>query len=279
VGLVFLDRKKFPDVVLRHRHHVQHREPCLMGARVRVFSAPRDVIQGGLTVKIFCPSCGQKLSVPTTDLDSRTECPRCHVVRRAADLVPAGKTVPVIIEYDRYPTVIEATPFGRQAAQPTADVVPDTERMAGAAVPSPQPNAPAKEPGVPGAAGRQPGIKTRAVRGIVAGTAAAGQFGSYVLQCAAWVDRMLSGKRPHVVGAVSVFVLAAPLVDPLMGRSGLASAITLGLFVCTLLALALARLDAFRDAEGFKRKLVDRMIDETRMRREGHAVVAVFAMP
>src|ERR1035441_4570616 len=58
---------------------------------------------------MFCPACGQRLSVPTKDLSVLYECPRCHDVRAASDLVSKRQTVPAVpaAEADVYETAIQ----------------------------------------------------------------------------------------------------------------------------------------------------------------------------
>ena len=47
-------------------------------------------------IKLFCPHCGQKLSVPSDDLQQFYECPRCHRIEPATELVSADQTLTAV---------------------------------------------------------------------------------------------------------------------------------------------------------------------------------------
>lgn len=264
--------------------------------------------------------------MPTRDLSLLYECPRCHDVRAASELVSKRNTVPAVPAADAlaYETAIEPQrvftepipPTVREPDAPPAAQPPPTLRMPNAPGPvparvpamspipvdasphrmtPPMPGAlhaafqlvvaPARPPVVPNtfpaplpqphvaaplpalAPGGQPppvyqpGFKTRAIGGLVAGTVAAGRFASFVLRCAAGADRFLHGKRAISLGGAACLVLVAPVVEPALG-SGIASVVSLALFIGILALLGLARIDAFRDDTGFHASLVVRTIVE-----------------
>jgi len=78
---------------------------------------------------MFCPECGQKLALPTTDLRVRFRCPRCHTVHEASSLVPKRTTVPAvpIVEFQSYEQAMvpEAIGAGRSVQEePVRATVP-----------------------------------------------------------------------------------------------------------------------------------------------------------
>jgi len=113
--------------------------------------------------KMFCPSCGQRLSVPTRDLSLLYECPRCHDVRAASELVSKRNTVPAVPAADAiaYETAIEPLRVVSERIPPTMrepDLVPPTARM---------PNAPGRvAPPALRLAASPPGVTPPAPPGI-----------------------------------------------------------------------------------------------------------------
>lgn len=57
--------------------------------------------------KIFCPSCGQKISIDARDLRKRVACPRCAVTHHLGELIPRAVTLDAVPvpENDSPPTI------------------------------------------------------------------------------------------------------------------------------------------------------------------------------
>lgn len=71
-----------------------------------------------LSVTLFCPQCGQKLSLPTVDLRQHFRCPRCHAEASAADLIPPQRTLAAVpIESVRPSTGAPPSPSTNFVAQ------------------------------------------------------------------------------------------------------------------------------------------------------------------
>lgn len=49
-----------------------------------------------LAIELFCPLCGQRLSLPVRGLHREFLCPRCHTKHRGAELVAHGDALPVL---------------------------------------------------------------------------------------------------------------------------------------------------------------------------------------
>lgn len=52
-------------------------------------------MNGGHSVSLFCPECGQALVIPTVDLRSTFQCPRCGTLHNTGHLVPLQTPIPV----------------------------------------------------------------------------------------------------------------------------------------------------------------------------------------
>jgi hypothetical protein len=90
-------------------------------------------------VKLFCPECGQKLAVPSHDLQRMYRCPRCGVAHVAADLVSKRTTVPIVavddavtLETAMPPQLVEPEASTPEDAIPETQSMPATARMPGA---------------------------------------------------------------------------------------------------------------------------------------------------
>lgn len=89
------------------------------------------------TLKKFCPTCGQKLAIPTRDLSLVVQCPRCATQLSVGEFVGVNSTLPVVVSARPAPQLAEQPPpttSSESAAVQLAESPADALRSAGASV-------------------------------------------------------------------------------------------------------------------------------------------------
>lgn len=222
-----------------------------------------------LSVTLFCPHCGQKLSLPTTDLQQHFRCPRCHAEASAAELIPPQKTLAAVpIESVRPPASV--TPEG---VPPAAIVHPVLQPPAAPAGPTPAPmGAPSWSPpwtleppaGSPSPVASPPapvgsvepaplvlpedfGRDERLLEGgRESGLLRAARF---VLDLAERFDAFTYGYRLPILYVLSGIYCITAILTAVLGRFA-GEGPALGVFFFVLLTYGLARLSMFRTEDG-----------------------------
>lgn len=207
----------------------------------------------GAVQKVFCPACGQKLAIPTLDLQSAYACPRCHSTHLAGDLIPKGATVPGV-PVDLTPSPghsMRAIPVLAQAAPGAALHPALVERQESPPLLVSGPTAaPAHAPTLGPSQSNL--LDARALLDAARDTAAvANVVVAKALDAAEWIDARLHRWRSKAffilcsLVAFAEFAAALADVDPLWVE--LPAFLLLAVLSTTLL---LARVASFRDERG-----------------------------
>jgi hypothetical protein len=192
-----------------------------------------------LSINLFCPHCGQKLSLPTVDLRRSFRCPRCQVEERAADLVPPAKTVPAVpIASIKAPEVIA----GPRMDVPQVLACPPPAPPAVMTAPSPGSSLPlefAASPPASTALEPRPAAPASLPLRIV----------RFILHCAERFDALSYGHRDKILYTLAG-IYCFSVVGSLITKVPTWERVALAVFFFVLGAYGLARLALFRREDG-----------------------------
>ena len=223
-----------------------------------------------------CPSCGQRLSLPTVDLQQSFQCPRCQRPLRASDLVAKHLTVNAVPLPSPFPPHVHggspsfhaspSSPGGAHTGQaggithgvPAPAVSSFTATPPFSQTPTPSPSAPAHVLAAPGALAPAspggPGLWTSAFELGHQGVEFAGDAGGKVAQWCSRVDARLHSGRAVLVFVVALPTGIAPFLDAYLfsmpGGIHLLTWLLSGALALLVAILFVARLGSLRDEDG-----------------------------
>lgn len=215
-------------------------------------------MQPGTSLSVFCPACGQALTIPLHDLQARFPCPRCQTWHVVADFTDRSQPVAVA----PVPPAAHGPPQPWTPPPHVAPPWPSAYAAPPAAVMSPPPGAfsalPPHSPAELGAAPQPtPSPASSATRStpeaLLAGSVQAAQMGvaaarqstSWLLDVADWIDGKLAGRRVLVLGAASIVGVLLQSV----GEQATLAWFSGVLFLVALAVMALAFVARCRDED------------------------------
>ena len=196
-------------------------------------------------VTVACPTCGQALTIPTTDLAATFACPRCATPHKAAVLVPPETPIPAIAV--RVDPGLDASSTSPNTPPPPIGALPSLPLVE----PSPTPKPAAPAPRGPGVVGQLGAAARMALEAGQLGARGVGGFGERVLDAADRFDRACYGRRASVLWALALLTVLGTAMDADQSpRAPLWMALTTTAFCMVALPLGLGRALSFREDNG-----------------------------